>query len=92
MAVAPKLRHLVAARQFFLGWLREYLAKQGEKDAEVWRALERELWRLEYPARLPSSERLQHVVRWVKKWLLRLEERTLPASIRRWLWQQQRIR
>lgn len=86
MAVAKRMGHLVAARRFFLRWLREYLMEQREKNLEVWQALQRELWRIHYPVWLPSYMRLQPLVMWGKKWLLRLEEQTLPAAIQRWLW------
>lgn len=91
IAVARKMGHLVAARQFFLRWLEEYLVEQREKDPDVWRALRRELWRMRYPLWLPSSDRLQYLARWVKKWLLRLEERTILAAIRQQMWLPQRI-
>jgi glycosyltransferase involved in cell wall biosynthesis len=88
MAIARNMGYLVPAREFFLRWLREYLIEQGEKDLEVWQSLQRELWRTRYPSWLPSSERLIHSMMWAKKWLLRLEERTLPSSIQNWLWKQ----
>lgn len=92
MAFAQRTGHLIAARQAFLRWLQGYLLEQGEKDPEVWKALQRELWRIDHPGWFPSSRRSRKLVMWVKKWLLRLEERTLPASLRRHLWSQQRIR
>lgn len=91
MTVAENMGHLVAARRFFLKWLREYLVEQGEKYPEVWQALQRELWRIRYPVWLPPCGRLEHLVRWGKKWLLRLEERTLPAAIQHRLWREQWI-
>lgn len=91
-AVARRTRQHLTWRRFFLRWLREYLVEQGEKDFEVWQALQAESWRIHAPAWLPSSERLEYLVRWAKKWLLRLEERTLPAAVRRRLWSQQWMR
>jgi glycosyltransferase involved in cell wall biosynthesis len=90
MAGAEKMGHLITARQFFLTWLRGYLVEQGERDAEVWQALQRELWRIDDPIWLPPSPRIRQVLMWIKKWLLRVEERTLPPSVHRRLWCQQR--
>jgi glycosyltransferase involved in cell wall biosynthesis len=92
MAVAQKAGQLIAARRFFLSWLQGYLEQQSEKNAEVWQSLQRELWRIDYPAWLPPSARLQHAVRWTKKWLLRFEERILPESARSRIWSQNRMR
>lgn len=90
MANAGRMGHLIPARLFFLRWLRAYLVEQGENDTEVWQALQRELWRIRYPAWLPSSARLRYVAMWVKKWLLHLEEGTLPTAIQNRLWPEQR--
>jgi glycosyltransferase involved in cell wall biosynthesis len=85
-AVARRMGDQIPARLFFLTWLQEYLVEQGQEDFEVWQALQAELWRLHYPVWLPPSEPLEYLMRWAKKWLLRLEERVLPAAVRRWLW------
>jgi glycosyltransferase involved in cell wall biosynthesis len=86
VSVARRIGDQIPARKFFLEWLREYLVEQHEEDAKVWQALQRELWRIEYPAWLPSSGRLHYLMTWAKKWLLRLEERTVPAAIQKRLW------
>jgi glycosyltransferase involved in cell wall biosynthesis len=86
MAIAWKTKQETQARQFFLRWLREYLNEQGMKDVEVWQALQRELWHINNPIWLPPIARAQYLVRWAKKWLLRIEERMLPASVHHWLW------
>jgi len=44
-----------AARRFFLGWLQEYLARQGVEDPEIWEALRRVSW----PYRHPILHRLR---------------------------------
>jgi glycosyltransferase involved in cell wall biosynthesis len=85
MAVARRLGQEISARRFFLRWLQAYLCDQGVQDAEVWHALRCELWRIRSPAWLPHNERLQYLVRWAKKWLLRAEDRLLPPAVRYWL-------
>ncbi len=92
MASAEKMGHLTAARAFFLRWLQGYLVEQGERDPDVWQALHSELWRIDHPGWLPSSRHSRYLLMWAKKWLLRLEERALPASLRRRLWSQERAR
>ena len=86
MAIAHQTRQERAAREFFLEWLDGYLKKQEVNDVEVWQALRRELWRIHHPAWLPPFEGVRNCVRWAKKWILRFEERLLPAKIRHWLW------
>jgi glycosyltransferase involved in cell wall biosynthesis len=86
MAFARKSGEEFLAREAFLRWLQCYLHDQGVRDQAVWQALRREQWRLKQPTWLPKRRRLQDGVRWVKKWLLRFEERLLPAAISRRLW------
>jgi glycosyltransferase involved in cell wall biosynthesis len=86
MATVYKSGQETAARQFFLKWLEGYLEKQEVNEVEVWQALRRELWRMHYPVWLPCFEGVRNFVRWAKKWILRFEERLLPAKIRHWLW------
>lgn len=86
MAVAGKLTQEVAARQFYLKWLANFLVKQEITDPEIWQAIQKELWLYNQPAWLSNSGRGQRIVRWIKKWLLRLEERLLPPPVRHWLW------
>lgn len=86
MAVARETGQEVVARRFFLQWLEQYLIEERIADVAVWGALRRELWRLRYPAWLPSNARLGASMQWLKKWLLRIEERLLPSLVGRWLW------
>ncbi len=74
MARAQKTGQEIIARRSFLRWLQDYLHRHGVRDATVWHALERELWRIHHPTWLPSTERVQCLVRWGKKWLLRVED------------------
>jgi glycosyltransferase involved in cell wall biosynthesis len=85
-AVSQKSGQAIIARRFFLGWLRSYLQQQGVTDAALWQAVRREVWRIHHPAWLPNVAPLPYLNRWVKKWLLRLEERVLPSILRDWLW------
>lgn len=85
-AIARRTGQEMLARQFFLDWLGDYLYRNKIKDEEVWRALQRELWRIQNPVWLPQNARLQYLARWLKKWLLRGEERLLPDLFRHRLW------
>jgi glycosyltransferase involved in cell wall biosynthesis len=64
-----------SARVFFLNWLADYLAEQGVTDPEIWRGLQKELWRCRHPhlARLWTGTR-------------QLARRMLPLPVRSWLW------
>jgi glycosyltransferase involved in cell wall biosynthesis len=86
MTVANKAGQLIVSRQFFLNWARDYLLKKNVTDVEVWQALQREIWKIHYPTWLLHYDNLQHISRWIKKWLLRVEEKTIPSVIRRHLW------
>jgi glycosyltransferase involved in cell wall biosynthesis len=75
-----------SARLSFLNWLATYMSEHKVTDSEVWQALRRELWLHGHPTRLSLPESTHGLLRWTKKWLLRLEEWTVPGPIRRWLW------
>jgi glycosyltransferase involved in cell wall biosynthesis len=82
-SVAAKTGYAQSARLYFLNWLATYISELGVEDHELWQALRRELWFHSQPT-LPKSA--LNILRWIKKWLLRLEERSLPPLIRGWLW------
>lgn len=84
MAVAWKTGEDAVARAYFLRWTESYLIERGVKYREIWMALHRELWLQMKPEWLPQAAR--PVLRWAKKWLLRLEERILPVFAGEWLW------
>lgn len=68
----------------YLHWLEEYLSEQGVKNTEVCQALQEVIW----PTRHPIMYRLlrfKHLVKLIGR-------RTLPISVRRWLWTQDKIR
>jgi glycosyltransferase involved in cell wall biosynthesis len=81
MAAITRAGKEVEARRFFLDWLEGYLLQEDVRDSEVWTALRREQWRIQDPAWLPPNRLLRACARWVKKWLLYLEENTLPVAI-----------
>ena len=66
----------------FLKWLENYCREQNVKDARVWRTLRRQLWLYEDPLRGKIPGLSQHNLRWIKKWILRVEEHLLPVAIK----------
>lgn len=86
VARAKQADQEIPARVFYLQWLQRYLLEQGVKEPAVWQALTREQWRLRQPAFLPDIIWVQKAARWLKKWLLRLEEHFVPAALSHRLW------
>lgn len=85
-AVAARQGKLARDYVAFLSWLEAYLVQLQITDREVRRALRRQLW---YHGRFQSSgmpASTQRRVRWVKKWILRLEEHLVPERLRQWIW------
>jgi glycosyltransferase involved in cell wall biosynthesis len=89
-AVAQKLGQTINTRQFFLDWLQAYLREQNVTDAALWQAVQREAWRIQTPVWLPPIRPLHAFTRWVKKWLLSIEENILPVAVSRRLWSRER--
>lgn len=89
-ALAHRTGQETAARLFFLGWLASYLTAERVDNANLWHALRCELWRIRFPVWLPPNDHVQHLARWVKKWMLRAEDRLLPTAVRYWLHKQGR--
>ena len=85
-AVAKKMDQEIDARKFYLSWLRGYLRNHGIQDQLVWQALRQEEWRLHFPGWLPSSQRMRYILRWVKKWLLKIDDRLVLAAIDHRIW------
>lgn len=86
-AMALNTEHAYSTRLNYLNWLTAYLSEREITDAGVWQAIQKELWLYRHYSAWPSlPAHIQHLVRRMKKWLLHLEERALPASIHRWLW------
>jgi glycosyltransferase involved in cell wall biosynthesis len=83
---AYKLNAETAARRFFLQWLEEYMNSNSIAADQVRRELRREMWRISLPAWFPNDPALEKTMRWLRKWILRLEERALPSNLRTRLW------
>ena len=62
----------------FLRWLENYCLERMVKDAGVWQAIRRQLWLYAGPS--------QKNIRWLKKWILRLEEQFFSSKLRNRLW------
>lgn len=73
IATAKKIDQLTNSRITFLNWLNDYVETHDIKDLRVRKAIKRELWRVHYPDWLPRNKSLQYIVRWLKKWLLKLD-------------------
>ena len=73
-------------RYRFLKWLETYCHEKHVKDKKVWEAVNRQLWLYDSSShqKLPGFAR--DIIRWIKKWILRVEERVLPSILRDWLW------
>jgi len=83
---AYQLNAEAAARRFFLQWLEEYMNLNSIIAIQVLRELRREIWRISLPTWFPENVRLQKIMRWFRKWILRLEERTIPSNVSTWIW------
>lgn len=86
VAVAQRQGQAQAARRFFLNWLEDYLRKQQVTTPDVWQALRQEQWLNRDVAWVPNAGSARLLTRWIKKWLLRLEEHLVPKSFQHWLW------
>jgi glycosyltransferase involved in cell wall biosynthesis len=75
-----------ATRLKFLDWLTQYLTQQKVDDTALWMVLRQELWLVRRPFGLPVAGTVNSLLRWMKKWVLRMEKRLLPVSVRLWLW------
>jgi glycosyltransferase involved in cell wall biosynthesis len=73
-------------RYRFLKWLETYCHEKRVGDQRVWEALRRQLWLYNSSDRLNLPEFVQNRIRWIKKWILRVEKRVLPSILRERLW------
>lgn len=85
-AVAGRTGTKIQARRFFLKWLVKYLSEQALEDKKVWLALKRELWLYNNLSCGYFRSLTPDRIRWIKKWILRVEEWALPSILRDWLW------
>ena len=79
-------RQELLARKSFLNWLSEYMNQLEIEEPNILLALQKELWLQQIPVWLSKAEKLKVQIRWIKKWILRLEELLLPESVRYQLW------
>ena len=70
----------------FLKWLESYCREHNIQDGKVWQAIYRQIWLYGYPTRQRLLGMDRNSMRWIKKWLLKLEERIIPSRIRERLW------
>jgi glycosyltransferase involved in cell wall biosynthesis len=70
----------------FLKWLERYCSDQRVRDKRVWETVQRELWLYDNRSYRNLPVLVQDAIRWMKKWVLKVEERVLPSVLREWLW------
>lgn len=73
-------------RYRFLKWLETYCHEKRVQDKRVWEAVRRQLWLYDCSSHQKLPGLAQDSIRWIKKWILRVEERVLPSILRDWLW------
>lgn len=73
-------------RYRFLKWLETYCHEKRVQDKRVWVAVRRQLWLYDSGSRQKVPGLAQNSIRWIKKWILRVEEQVLPSTLRDWLW------
>lgn len=72
-------------RHSFLKWLEKYCQEKQVKDTMVWSVVRRQLWLYSsISQQLPGFA--HYIIRWIRKWILRLEESLLPSSLIDRLW------
>jgi len=74
------------ARKSFLIWLDDYITQLGRDEKEVRLAIHKEFWLHKSPAWSSNSKKIRSSLRWIKKWILRLDEWILPISIQYRFW------
>jgi glycosyltransferase involved in cell wall biosynthesis len=84
-AVAVSNGKYHSERLTFLSWLEDYVSKQGIKDTEVLKTLQKELWRYRHPTLHNLLGRTKLCLRQMKELLKLIVRRTLPVPVRRWL-------
>jgi glycosyltransferase involved in cell wall biosynthesis len=87
-AVVEESNDSILSRMFYLEWLKVYMSEQGITDESVLQGLHREMWlyRHYYSTDIALPSKMKYYVRWVKKWLLWLDEAIIPSPISRYLW------
>jgi glycosyltransferase involved in cell wall biosynthesis len=85
-AIAIHSRQTHTLRYVFLKWLETYCHDNRIQDKRVREAVRRQLWLYQSTSHQQIPGLAQDCIRWIKKWMLRVEERVLPSSWRDWLW------
>jgi len=75
-----------ALRYEFLNWLARYCREQHIMDVRVLQVIRRQLWLYDTPSHQQLPGLSLDSIRWIKKWILKAEERVLPSAVRKWLW------
>ena len=73
-------------RLTYLNWLEKYLLDMGVKDTELWKALRSELWPYSHPWLCRLLSRYHSLIKRLEELGIFIGRRTLPFSIRHWLW------
>jgi glycosyltransferase involved in cell wall biosynthesis len=73
-------------RYRFLKWLEIYCRERDVRDKRVWKAVRRQLWLYKSSSHQLLPMLAQDSIRWIKKWILKVEEQVLPSILRDWLW------
>lgn len=74
-----------AARLFYLNWLMDYLTAHGVVYRDLWKVLNRELFRLRYPRLHTLQQQARHKAGRSGQLLRSMVRRVLPLTLRRWL-------
>lgn len=77
--------NLWATEYIFLKWLEAYCSVHGVRDPVLLQTIRRKLWLNSHAPAGCSSILPPRVLHWLKKWILRFEERILPSRARNWL-------
>jgi hypothetical protein len=75
-----------ATRLYFLKWLEKYLTEQNVKNKQIWKALQDAFWPYHHPRLNALLESCQYVIRQIEKFVIYAGRRTLPVSVRQWMW------
>jgi glycosyltransferase involved in cell wall biosynthesis len=75
----------------FLKWAEAYCQSRDLHDKNIWMAIRRQLWLYNNASPRPFYFLSPNQLRWIKKWILRVEEHLLPERIRNWIWSTQII-
>jgi glycosyltransferase involved in cell wall biosynthesis len=83
-AVVVESGKLWTTEYVFLRWLEEYCFVREVQDPVLLQTIRRRLWLNSHAPSGCSSILPPRILHWLKKWVLRLEERILPSRARNW--------